>query len=155
MEGNLSLSISNRFAGFLAMIARKGMSADTVLLALMTIGGLAVHGYHLGLEDEVVYLPAIKYNINPVLYPHDSVFFLEQLKFTLYDKGMAFLVRISHLRIDIFVFLAHVLSLYLILLGLPRAEPQALHKDGGPVGVRGICCGAFHLAGCGDSTLAG
>jgi hypothetical protein len=36
---------------------------------LLTFLGLLAHGCHLGLEDEGVYLPAIKYYLDPALYP--------------------------------------------------------------------------------------
>ncbi|MCE5333392.1 MAG: hypothetical protein LLG06_02260 [Desulfobacteraceae bacterium] len=104
------------------LISAKGSNilTDAAYLILLTLLALLVHGYHLGLEDEAVYLPAIKYNIDPTLYPHDSVFFLVQMKFTLYDKLMALLIRASHVRLELFVFVAHIVSLFLVLAGCLR-----------------------------------
>lgn len=90
---------------------------DIAILVLLTVLALLVHGYHLGLEDEAVYLPAIKYHLNPHLYPHDSFLFLTQMKLTLYDKLIALAVSLSHLRIERFTFLAHLISIFLVLLG--------------------------------------
>ncbi len=100
--------------------ALRNCLTDAAALGFLTLLALLVHGYHLGLEDEAVYLPAIKYHIDPTLYPHDSVFFLVQMKFTLYDKLMALLIRASHMRLELFVFLTHIVSLFLVLTGCLR-----------------------------------
>ncbi len=98
---------------------------------LLTLLGLLVHGYHLGLEDEAVYLPAIKHHLDPALYPHDSIFFMNQMRFTIYPGAMALLVRLSHLGLERVMFLTHVLSIFLVLLGCLRlskkmfASPEA------------------------------
>lgn len=110
---------------------RKRLLADAAVLVLLTALALLVHGYHLGLEDEAVYLPAIKFHLDPGLYPHDSAFFLTQMKMTLYDKIVALAIKGTHLGVERFTFLAHVLSLFLILLGCLRlsrrlfARPEA------------------------------
>ncbi|MGB9406952.1 MAG: hypothetical protein WCA89_05410 [Terracidiphilus sp.] len=55
--------------------------------------GLAVMGYHPGLEDDGVYLTAVKSKLNPALYPHDANFFRVQLQATFFDKWVAGFVR--------------------------------------------------------------
>jgi hypothetical protein len=44
--------------------ARRGSNtiADLALLILMTTLALAVHGFHYGIEDEAMYLPAINWS---------------------------------------------------------------------------------------------
>ncbi len=91
--------------------------SDYIFLALLTALGLLVHGYHPGLEDDAVYMPAIKYHLDSGLYPHDSMFFMEQMKFTLYPKLMAVLIHLSHLPISLFFFVLHLISVFLVLLG--------------------------------------
>ena len=60
----------------------KDHSAGKILIILfgLTLLALLVHGYHPGAEDDGVYLPAIKHDLNPALYPHDSDFFTLQLQ---------------------------------------------------------------------------
>ena len=48
---------------------------DFFLLLGMTSAAVAVHGYHRGIEDMAVYLPAIKKLLTPALYPYDAAFF--------------------------------------------------------------------------------
>src|SRR5260370_35764177 len=51
----------------------KDHSAGKILLILFvpTLLALFIHGYHPGVEDDGVYLPPIKRDINPNLYHHD------------------------------------------------------------------------------------
>jgi hypothetical protein len=92
---------------------------------LITLFGLAllavlVHGYHPGAEDDGVYLPAIKHDLNPALYPHDSEFFTLQLQATVFDKVVASSVRLSHLPLPGGVLVWHVLTIFFILWGCWR-----------------------------------
>ncbi len=74
-----------------------------------------VDGYHYGLEDQFIYLPAIKKHLNPALYPFDSIIFQIQTKLTLFDEIVAWSVKATRLHLDTAVFLWHVLSIFLIL----------------------------------------
>jgi hypothetical protein len=53
---------------------RDKLIADIIFIILITILALAVHGFHYGIEDEAIYLSAIKKYPDPSLYPFDSVF---------------------------------------------------------------------------------
>ena len=52
-------------------------------------------GYHPGVEDDGLYLAAVKYRLNPSLYSHDSVFFLIQMQATYFDRWMAAFIRFT------------------------------------------------------------
>jgi hypothetical protein len=90
---------------------------------------LLVHGYHYGVEDEAIYLPAVKQILNPSLYPHDSRFFAAQTGFTAFPALMAFLSRGSHLPVRATFFLVHCFSVvaFVWVLGLLAAKifPEA------------------------------
>jgi hypothetical protein len=90
---------------------------------------LLVHGYHYGVEDEAIYLPAVKQILNPLLYPHDSRFFAAQTGFTAFPALMAFLSRGSHLPVPATFFLVYCLSVvaFVWVLGLLAAKifPEA------------------------------
>ena len=100
----------------------KDHSAGKILAILLGLTLLAflVHGYHPGAEDDGVYLPAIKHNLNPDLYPHDSDFFALQLQATVFDKLVAGSVRLSHLPLPVVVLAWHLLTIFLILWGCWR-----------------------------------
>ena len=97
----------------------KDHSAAKILIILfgLTLLALLVHGYHPGAEDDGVYLSAIKHDLNPALYPHDSDFFTLQLQATVFDKLIAGTIRLSHLPLSVVVLAWHFLVVFLILWG--------------------------------------
>ncbi len=101
------------------------------LLFLITVAALFVHGYHPGVEDAEIYIPAIKKILNPALYPFGAEFFLNHARLTLFDELIAASVRASHLSFDVIVFLWYALSSFLTLLACWRiccecfSEPEA------------------------------
>lgn len=97
-----------------------GLLRVVVYLLLLTIAAIAVHGYHLGIEDQAIYLPAIKFDLNHRLYPHDSEFFLPQNRATLIDELVASTVRAKHITVEQAIFGWHIVSIFLILLGCWR-----------------------------------
>jgi hypothetical protein len=77
--------------------------------------GIAVMGYHPGIEDDGVYLAAVKSDLNPALYPHDAEFFRVQLEATVFDKWIAGFVRITGIPVAGTEFLFQFLSVLLIV----------------------------------------
>jgi hypothetical protein len=98
--------------------------AEIIFLTLITTLALAVHGFHYGIEDEAIYRPAIKKNLDPSLYPFDSAFFLSQTRFTIFPLLIAFLAKAAPLSLASVVFIAHVLSLLLVLTACRRLSRQ-------------------------------
>ena len=74
-------------------------------------------GYHPGLEDDGVYLTAVKSDLNPALYPHDAQFFRVQLQATLFDKVVAAFIRLTHIPVAITELLFQFVTILLIVLG--------------------------------------
>jgi len=92
-----------------------GVRDLTVLLGL-TFCAVLVQGYHFGIEDMAVYLPAIKKIINPTLYPYDANFFFLYTRWTLFHRTVAAMVSASHLTLEWVLFVLHVVSIFLIFL---------------------------------------
>ncbi len=90
------------------------------LLFLLTIAAFLVMGYHPGLEDDAFYLAAIKKNLNPALFPHDADFFRLQFQATIFDKLIAFSVRLTHLPLGWAVLLWQLAAIFLLLHGCWR-----------------------------------
>src|ERR1017187_3230391 len=74
-------------------------------------------GYHLGIEDDGVYLSAVKSDLNPALYPHDSEFFRVQLQATLFDKWVADFIHLTHIPVAATELLCQFASIVLMILG--------------------------------------
>ena len=87
------------------------------LVLAFSIFGFVVMGYHPGIEDDGVYLTAVKSDMNPALYPHDSEFFRVQLQATLFDKWVAGFVQLTHIPVAATELLWQFASIVLMILG--------------------------------------
>jgi hypothetical protein len=97
------------------------------LLALTALG-ILVQGYHPGLEDDAYYLAAIKYDLNHSLFPHDADFFRVLFQATIFDKLIAFSVRLTHIRLDWALFLWQIAATFLILWGCWRIARRCFRE---------------------------
>lgn len=88
---------------------------DFVGVLLFTLVGFFVMGYHPGLEDDGVYLTAVKARLNPALYPHDGPFFRLQMQASAFDDFMAYFVRWTHIPLAWAELFCHFAALFLIL----------------------------------------
>jgi hypothetical protein len=96
---------------------RRNFPVNLLLTLFFTMLGLAVMGYHPGIEDDGVYLAAVKRNLNPALYPHDSDFFRVQLQATFFDKWVAGFVHLTGIPVAATEFLWQFVSVALIVFG--------------------------------------
>src|ERR1035441_8418880 len=109
----------------------KDSSAAKTLLILVGVSLLAflVQGYHPGVEDDGVYLAAIKRDLNPALYPHDADFFRVQLQATIFDKLIAGSIRLTHLPAGVTILLWQFTSVVLILWGCLRISRRVFAES--------------------------
>ena len=107
----------------------KNYSKSLGTLLLLAVFAILLHGYHPGVEDDGVYLPAIKRHLNPQLYPHDFEFFTLQLQATVFDKLVAGSIRVTHLPIGIGVLLWHFASIFLLLWGCWRISRRCFQES--------------------------
>ncbi len=112
------------------MSTRKKDSTPSNLAALFVLTGFAflIMGYHPGLEDDAFYLAAIKRNLNPALFPHDSEFFRLQFQATIFDKLIALSVRLSHLPLAWIVLLWQLAAIFLLLHGCWRISRRCFSQ---------------------------
>ena len=98
-------------------LLRSGRKRNILLILAFSLLAMAVMGYHPGLEDDGVYLTAVKSDLNPALYPHDAPFFRVQLQATLFDKWVADFIHFTHLPVSVSELLFQFVSILLIVLG--------------------------------------
>lgn len=89
---------------------------DWMVLLALTILAVTVNGYHLGQQDQAIYLPAIKKNLDPGLYPHDAVFFYSQTRWMLFDEFVAGVTRLTRLPLEVVILVLHLATVFLFLL---------------------------------------
>jgi hypothetical protein len=91
---------------------------------LLTALGFAVMGYHPGFEDDGIYLTAVKADLNPALYPHDSNFFRLQMQASIFAGSMANFVRWTRIPVAWAELLWQFAALLLILWACRRIAAQ-------------------------------
>ncbi len=115
--------------------------ANLVLLFLLAAFAFLLMGYHPGLEDDSFYLAAIKWRLRPALFPHDADFFRVQFQATIFDKLIAFTIRLTHLPVSWGVLLWQMAAIFLLLYSCWRiacrcfAKPEAQWAATALVGV--------------------
>jgi hypothetical protein len=86
-------------------------------LLLLTLGALAVHGYHPYAEDAEIYLPGVKKLLHPALYSTGTEFFESHASLTFFPNLIAASVRATHIPFDYAIFIWYLASIFLLLLG--------------------------------------
>ena len=89
---------------------------DFLLLSLLTLGALLVHGYHPWAEDAEIYLPGVEKVLHPELFPFNAEFFEAHAHLTFFPNVVAASVRLSHLPLEVVLFVWQVTSIFLLLL---------------------------------------
>jgi hypothetical protein len=85
-------------------------------LALLTAAALAIHGYHLGVEDAEIYIPAVSKLIHPELFPFGAEFFQSHEHLSLFAPVLAWTARLTHLSTDATIFLWYIITLFATLV---------------------------------------
>ncbi len=123
-------------------LPRPSIARDAALLLAITLLAVAVNGYHLGVEDQAIYLPAIKQHLNPALYPTNAEFFQAQTGPMLTDNLIAASIRVSHVPLEWSMLLWHVASIFGLLAGCLRLSrrcfPSAAGQWAGVAAVAGV-----------------
>jgi hypothetical protein len=103
---------------------RRARSLDFPGVLFFTILGFLVMGYHPGLEDDSIYLAAVKAELNPSLFPFNADFFRLQLQATVFDRWMADFVRWTRMPVDWAELLWQLIALFLILWAVKKIANQ-------------------------------
>jgi hypothetical protein len=75
-----------------------------------------IHGYHLGVDDAAIYVPAIKSVADPTLYPFGSEFFMSHAHLSFFPDIVGESARLTRLPIDFVIFGWHAAGIFLLLL---------------------------------------
>jgi hypothetical protein len=94
-------------------------NATVRLLAIAAIA-VFVHGYHLGVDDSEIFVPAIKHAADPALYPFGSEFFMAHAHLSLFPDLVGDSARLIHLPIDFVIFTWHFGCIFLLLVAAWR-----------------------------------
>jgi len=81
----------------------------------LTLIVLLVHGYHPLAEDGGLYVAGILWKLDPTLFPHNTAFVTEHLRFSVFARFAAALVRVAHIPLPWILFLLYLFSIALTL----------------------------------------
>ncbi len=85
-------------------------------LGLLTAATVVVHGYHPGVEDAEIFIPAARKLLHPNLYPYATAFFLSHEHLSLFAPILAWTARLTHLTMDWTIFLWYIATIFGTLL---------------------------------------
>ena len=97
-------------------VGQRRQLRDLLWLAPLTLGVLLVHGFHPWAEDGGLYVAGVEYTLDPSLFPHETAFVTEHLRFSVFASFVADLVRLTHLSLAAVLFDVYLLSTALMLL---------------------------------------
>ena len=83
---------------------------------LLSLLAIAVQGYHYGVDDAAIYIPAVERFAHPSLFPYGADFFLSHSRVSIFSKVVGAAVRWLHMPLAWAVLAFHVLGIYLLLL---------------------------------------
>ncbi len=89
-------------------------------LGALSAATIAIHGYHVGIEDQAIYLAGILHRLTPSLFPHDVILFEAQTRHTILDELVAGLIRGCHMSLDWSLLVLHLVTIFLLLFGAWR-----------------------------------
>jgi hypothetical protein len=89
--------------------------AGPAVVSALAILSFLINGYHPWAEDGGVYAAGVKRLLAPQLYPHQTAFVTEHLRFSLYAPFIAALTRTAHLPLTWVLFLLYTASIWLTL----------------------------------------
>jgi hypothetical protein len=85
------------------------------LVTALTFAALLVHGYHPYAEDGGVYMPEIKWLVDPAMYPRGAEFVVGHLRCSLFAPLMAGMVRASHMSVEAVLLVVHLATFWMML----------------------------------------
>lgn len=109
--------------------ARRRFSFDLAGVLLFTALGFLVMGYHPGLEDDGLYLAAVKADLNPALFPYNANFFRLQMEATLFDGWMARFVRWTGIPVPWAELIWQLAALFLILWAVKKIADHLFDEE--------------------------
>lgn len=85
-------------------------------LLTLSLAALLIDGYHLGVDDAEIYLPAIKKAADPALFPFASEFFMSHAHLSLFPNLVGGFARLTRMPPDTAIFLCQLVGIFLLLV---------------------------------------
>jgi hypothetical protein len=106
-------------------------------LVALAFATLLLQGYHPFAEDGGLYVAGIEYTLDPTLFPHDTAFVTEHLRFSLFAPTLAALAQHTHLPLPWVLLLVDLLSLCLTFYAAHKLLQRCTSSR--PAQLAGLC----------------
>jgi hypothetical protein len=83
------------------------------LFLALTLLTFLIHGYHPLAEDGGLYLAGVQIKLHPTLFPHDTAFVTEHLRFSLFVPSLVAFIRLTHIPFAWSILLIDLFTLWL------------------------------------------
>jgi hypothetical protein len=123
---------------------------NIAILVMLTAACVLLHGYHLGVQDQAIYLPAIKKALDAALYPHDAAFFISQTQWMYTDEIIAAVTRATGAPLEVVLFIFHLTCVFLVLLALLRISRRCWSTAAGQWGAVLLAASLLSLVAAGS-----
>jgi hypothetical protein len=100
----------------------------TLLLLLLSLLAIAVEGYHYGVDDAAIYLPAVERFVHPSLFPYGASFFLSHGRVSIFSEVVGIAVRWLHVPLAWAVLIFHLLGIWLLLIAAHWLASLCFHR---------------------------
>lgn len=123
------------------------------LVTGLTLGVVAVHGYHPYAEDGGLYMAGVKKLLDPAMYPHGSEFVTAHLRFSVFAPLVAGLVGMLPLSVEGIMLLLHLVSVWLTLFAAWMIAERCSESREGRSGAVGLLAAWITLPIAGTSLM--
>ena len=125
--------------------ARRRIPFEFLGILFFTLLGFLVMGYHPGLEDDGIYLAAVKADLNPALFPYNAKFFRLQMEATVFDGSMAHFVRWTRIPLAWTELVWQLDALFLILWAVKKIANRLFVEESARWGGVALVAAMFTL----------
>lgn len=91
--------------------------SDVLALMLLTPAALLIHGYHPFADDAGIYVAGIRKMLDTSLFSVDASFVTAHTQLSVFSHLFAETIRLFHIPLEISLFGAYLLSIFIFLLG--------------------------------------
>jgi len=129
------------------------MTKHFARLAGIAALAVLVHGYHLGVDDAEIYVPAIKRVADPALYPFGSEFFLSHARLSLFPNLVGGSARLAHVPADFAIFAWHAIGVFLLLAAGWRLACACFESNGARWSAVALLAASFSIPAAGTALV--
>ena len=84
-------------------------------ITALALAALVIGGYHMGVEDAEIYVPAARKSFDPNLYPFGTGFFMSHAQLSIFGPLLGASAKLTHLSMDWTIFTWYLITLVAVL----------------------------------------